>query len=168
MYLLFQANLAESGKAVLNNWLLSGWLLLWSRKWGAFWLFRSCGHSSTFAMYTATSQLFWPNKLLIKLASHDQNLTKALNVVSPRIASYRERDMSFYEKKNRFTRLASWEPCVYSITRLRRFLSVQGKKRLRTYSLVSFSLCRKCRCLTMIFVKSVEILQTFTIKAYLI
>ena len=42
------------------------------------------------------------------------------------------------------------------------------KKFLRTYSLVSFSLCRKCRCLTMIFVKSVEILQTVTIKAYLI
>ena len=42
------------------------------------------------------------------------------------------------------------------------------KKFLRTYSLVSFSLCRKCRCLTMIFVKSVEILRKFTIKAYLI
>ena len=37
------------------------------------------------------------------------------------------------------------------------------KKILRTYSLVSFSLCRKCRCLTIIFVKSVEILQTVTI-----
>ena len=42
------------------------------------------------------------------------------------------------------------------------------KNVLRTYSLVSFSLCRKCKCLTMIFVKSVEILRKFTIKAYLI
>ena len=42
------------------------------------------------------------------------------------------------------------------------------KKFLRTYSLVSFCLCRKCRCLMMIFVKSVAILQTVTIKSLLI